>query len=219
MAPRFARIAALTIGGGVALSATAGISTANAADTGAVAPQAAVFAQSGVWTALDDYTRVEFAAAKARIAADNQSDYPTAETPSGQVVPLAEYSVGHLFGIADSVHTGGVHSGVDMSAPAGTPIYAIEGGKVIAAEWQGAAGKAVTIETKDGVSVLYGHMNSMSVAKGDKVDTGQKIGRVGSTGNSTGPHLHVGVFKANGNLQDPLVWMDLSAKQLNKLSD
>ena len=218
MSPRFARIAALTIGGGVALSATAGISTANAADSGASAPQAGVIGESRVWTALDDYTRAEFAAAKARTAAATQPQYPTAETPSGQVVPLKKYEVGHLFGIADSVHTGGVHSGVDMSAPQGTPIYAVEGGKVIAAEWQGAAGKAVTIKTTDGVSVLYGHMNSMAVDKGDKVKTGDMIGRVGSTGNSTGPHLHVGVFKANGKLQDPLVWMDLSAKQLGKLS-
>lgn len=217
MAPRFARIVALTIGGGVALSAAAGVSTANAADSRVSTP-ATVIGGSGVWTAVDDYTRAEFAAAKARAEATETTKYETAETPSGQVVPLAKYEVGHLFGIADAVHTGGVHSGVDMSAPQGTPIYAIEGGKVIAADWQGAAGKAVTIKTESGVSVLYGHMSSMSVDKGDKVETGQKIGKVGSTGNSTGPHLHLGVFKANGNLQDPLVWMDLSPKQLRNLS-
>lgn len=219
MSPRIARIVALTVGGGVALSAAAGVSSAQAADSSASVPQSTVIGGSGVWTAVDDYTRAEFAAAKARAEADQAPQYPTSETDSGQVVPLEEYDVGHLFGVADSVHTGGVHSGVDLAAPQGTPIFAIEGGKVIAAEWQGAAGKAVTIKTKDGVSVLYGHMNSMSVAKGDQVETGEKIGKVGSTGNSTGPHLHVGVFKANGTLQDPLVWMDLNAKELRKLSE
>ena len=89
---------------------------------------------------------------------------------------------------------------------------------VITADWQGAAGKAVTIKTKDGYSVLYGHMNSMSVSAGDKVETGQKIGRGGSTGNSTGPHLHLGVHNAKGKLMDPLAWMDITARELRQFS-
>lgn len=217
MTPRPVRIAATTIGGVLALSAI-GSAVANAEGAAVTAPQRpTVGASSTVWTALDEITRAEFKKSQAAAAADEAAG-PTEVTPSGQVVPLEKYTVGHLYGVVDSVHTGGVHSGVDMSAPQGTPIYAVEGGNVIAAEWQGAAGKAVTIKTADGFSVLYGHLSSMTVEKGDKVETGEKIGRVGSTGNSTGPHLHLGVFKPNGNTTDPLVWMDLTAKELKQLS-
>jgi murein DD-endopeptidase MepM/ murein hydrolase activator NlpD len=213
MTPRNARTAALTIGGALVLTSAAGMTAAQAADTQTPAGTPTI-GQTYTWTALEDYTRTEFKQA----AATTESPYATATTDSGQALPLAKYEVGNVFGIADAVHTGGVHSGVDMSAPTGTEIYAIEGGKVIAAEWQGAAGKAVTIKTNDGYSVLYGHMNSMAVSTGDKVETGQKIGRVGSTGNSTGPHLHLGVHNAKGRLMDPLVWMDITAKELRQFS-
>lgn len=213
MTPRNARTAALTIGGALVLTSAAGMTAAQAADTQTPAGTPTI-GQTYTWTALEDYTRAEFK----RTEASAESRFATAETDSGQAMPLVKYGVGNLFGIADAVHTGGVHSGVDLTAPAGTEIYAIEGGKVITADWQGAAGKAVTIKTKDGYSVLYGHMNSMSVSAGDKVETGQKIGRVGSTGNSTGPHLHLGVHNAKGKLMDPLAWMDITAKELRQFS-
>ena len=214
MAPRFARTAALTIGGGLVLSAV-GMTGASATEAGNVTTQKPVIAQSTLWTTLDDVARAESGQTP---PAAVESTYASAGTANGQVVPLAEYKVGHLYGVVSPVHTGGVHSGVDLSAPQGTPIYAVEDGKVVAAEWQGAAGKAVTIKTSDRHLVLYGHMSSMSVDKGDKVETGEKIGQVGSTGNSTGPHLHLGVTKPNGSLMDPLVWMDVSAKELKQLS-
>ncbi len=214
MAPRFARTAALTIGGGLVVSA-AGMTGASATEPGNATTYKPVIAQSMLWTTLDDVVRVESGQTQ---APTDSSEHATAETATGQVVPLTEYEVGHLYGVVSSVHTGGVHSGVDLSAPQGTPIYAVEGGKVVAAEWQGAAGKAVTIKTTDEHLILYGHMSSMLVDKGDRVETGQKIGRVGSTGNSTGPHLHLGVTKPNGSLMDPLLWMDVSAKELKHLS-
>ena len=205
MTPRRTSIAAVT--GGLALGALTLVAPAAQATE-------PTFAPSQLWTALDDVTRAQFAEAR-RTA---EPAYDTQQSDSGQVMPLKKYEVGHLYGFADAVHTGGVHSGVDFSAPAGTTLYAIEGGKVVAAEWQGAAGKAVTIKTDSGHLVLYGHMNSMSVDRGDTVKKGDVIGRVGSTGNSTGPHLHLGVTRPNGNQMDPLVWMDLTAKELKKLS-
>lgn len=205
MTPRRTSIAAVT--GGLALTALTLAAPAAQAAEPAVAP-------SRLWTALDDVTRAQFEQAR-RTAAP---EFATQESDNDQVMPLKKYTVGHLYGYADAVHTGGVHSGVDFSAPAGTPLYAIEGGKVVAAEWQGAAGKAVTIKTDSGHHILYGHMNSMAVAKGDTVKKGDVIGRVGSTGNSTGPHLHLGVTKPNGNQMDPLVWLDLTPKELKKLS-
>ncbi|WP_374194332.1 M23 family metallopeptidase [Streptomyces sp. N35] len=84
----------------------------------------------------------------------------------------------------------GYHTGVDFPVPSGTPIKAVNAGHVVAAGWQGSYGNTVIIQHDDGIYTLSAHMTSLSVAAGQRVETGQQVGLSGSTGNSTGPHLH-----------------------------
>jgi len=95
------------------------------------------------------------------------------------------------------------HSGIDIGAPYGAPIYAAEAGKVILASYYDGYGNCIIIDHGDGVSTLYAHCSSIIVKVGQYVSKGQIIGYVGSTGNSTGPHLHFEV-RINGNPVNPL---------------
>ncbi len=82
------------------------------------------------------------------------------------------------------------HSGVDIGAPAGAPVVATGAGTIVSAGWKGGYGKAVVIEHNGVQQTLYGHLSEISVQTGQTVAQGTVIGLVGSTGNSTGPHLH-----------------------------
>lgn len=83
------------------------------------------------------------------------------------------------------------HAGLDLGAPLGTPVVAAYSGQAIAANWLGGYGIAIVIRHEDGqLQTLYGHLSEIFVQPGDRVEQGEVIGRVGSTGNSTGPHLH-----------------------------
>ncbi|MFO1137387.1 MAG: M23 family metallopeptidase [Rhodoblastus sp.] len=83
-----------------------------------------------------------------------------------------------------------LHSGLDMRAETGTPARATAGGKVVTAGWSGGYGNLVEIEHGNGLSTRYGHLSAILVAEGQTVAAGEVVGRVGSTGRSTGPHLH-----------------------------
>lgn len=83
-----------------------------------------------------------------------------------------------------------MHSGMDFKAPTGTPVRATGDGVIVKAGRKGGYGKTVEIRHKNGLITRYAHLNSINVKKGQKVDVGQVIGKVGSTGRSTGPHLH-----------------------------
>jgi murein DD-endopeptidase MepM/ murein hydrolase activator NlpD len=82
------------------------------------------------------------------------------------------------------------HSGIDIGAPAGTPVVATGSGTVVSAGWNGGYGKAIVIQHNDTQQTLYGHLSEISVQAGQEIAQGTVIGLVGSTGNSTGPHLH-----------------------------
>lgn len=94
------------------------------------------------------------------------------------------------------------HKGIDYGAPTGTPIRSVGAGVVEFAGWQNGYGKAVEIRHGNGKSTFYAHMSRVNVRKGQRVDQGDNIGAVGTTGWSTGPHLHF-EFRVNGNHQDP----------------
>ncbi len=104
-----------------------------------------------------------------------------------------------------SRRTQGIHptNAVDLAAPMGSKIYAADKGKVtkvLGSGWGGGYGKHVVITHNDGTITLYAHLSSIGVKKGQKVKKGQAIGRVGSTGRSTGPHLH---FEIRGDIRNP----------------
>lgn len=82
------------------------------------------------------------------------------------------------------------HQGVDIAASMGSPVRAAFGGMVLYAGWFGGYGKLIVIDHGDGFSTLYGHLSTIDAAPGQQVTRGQVVGRVGSTGYSTGPHLH-----------------------------
>ena len=98
------------------------------------------------------------------------------------------------------------HNGIDMAAPTGTPIYAALGGTVIATGWDNVYGKYVTVAHHSGYKTLYGHMSKITVKKGAHVTTATKLGEVGSTGQSTGPHLHFTVYKNGSPINPANVW-------------
>src|SRR5262249_22115648 len=99
--------------------------------------------------------------------------------------------------------TVGFHPGIDISAVQGTPIHAAAAATVISAGDEGGYGNAVILDHGDSVATLYGHMVSVAVKAGQHVEEGDVIGYVGSTGNSTGPHLHFEV-RIHGVTVDPL---------------
>ena len=99
------------------------------------------------------------------------------------------------------------HTGLDIGLPYGTPVVACEDGVVTGSGWRGAYGYCVTID-HGSITTLYGHNSSLQCSVGQKVKKGQQIALVGSTGNSTGPHIHLGVIK-NGSYVDPAPYVGL----------
>jgi murein DD-endopeptidase MepM/ murein hydrolase activator NlpD len=96
-----------------------------------------------------------------------------------------------------------MHDGVDLAAAAGTPIVAVADGRITSAGWRGGYGRAVSIAHAKGIQTTYGHMSRIAAYAGEQVHRGQVIGYVGSSGLSTGPHLHFEVTR-NGRAVNPL---------------
>ena len=117
------------------------------------------------------------------------------------VLPLAHYGLTATFGqygLWASYHTG-----LDFNGDSGDPIMAIANGTITSAGYDGAYGNKTVLTLDDGTEVWYAHQSSINVSVGQKVNTGDVIGRVGATGRATGYHLHYEVL-ANGRLLNPL---------------
>lgn len=89
-----------------------------------------------------------------------------------------------------SLWSSGSHTGIDFHAASGTSVHAVGSGTVVEAGWGGAYGNNIVIKMNDGTYTQYGHLSSIGVSVGQTVTPGQQIGLSGSTGNTTGPHLH-----------------------------
>jgi murein DD-endopeptidase MepM/ murein hydrolase activator NlpD len=122
--------------------------------------------------------------------------------PTAQPVPGS--NLGSFFGWRTDPITGrsALHTGLDFQAPPGTPILAAAGGVVVVQEYHAAYGNMVEVDHGNSLITRYAHASEVFVKKGDLIKRGQKIAAVGSTGRSTGPHLHFEVL-ADGVPQDP----------------
>jgi murein DD-endopeptidase MepM/ murein hydrolase activator NlpD len=98
--------------------------------------------------------------------------------------------------------TPAMHTGLDLHGATGDPVRATADGTVVAAGWNGGYGRVVDIDHHNGLSTRYGHLSSVEVRVGQPVKRGQVVGKVGSTGRSTGPHLHYET-RLKGEAVDP----------------
>ena len=149
--------------------------------------------------------RAAEAAAAAAAAGGGSGGSGNANATGSFLWPVASYVyVSSRFGLRVHPITGETksHTGIDIASNQGTAVYASDGGSVTLAGWNGGYGNCIMIDHGNGYVTLYGHLSSISVSVGQTVSQGATIGAVGSTGNSTGPHLHFEVLK-NGTRIDP----------------
>lgn len=142
---------------------------------------------------------------------DAELDWVTRQEINGDLFrkPIhARWYRSSAFGWRASPFTGkrSYHSGVDMACPSGTSIYAALPGRVTATGYNATYGNYVIIEHHSGYKTLYGHMSAILCARGNQVTQDTRIGRVGSTGMSTGPHLHFTVFKNGKQINPENLW-------------
>ncbi|MFE1784643.1 M23 family metallopeptidase [Streptomyces sp. NPDC059506] len=119
--------------------------------------------------------------------------------------PTSNYTLTAGYGQAGSMWSAD-HTGQDFAAPSGTPVVAVHGGEITSAGWAGSYGYRIILTLPDGTEIWYCHLSSMTKTSGT-VSTGETIGRVGSTGNSTGPHLHLEVRPGGGSPVAPVQWL------------
>jgi murein DD-endopeptidase MepM/ murein hydrolase activator NlpD len=151
----------------------------------------------------------EFEETSRQIAAQLAAAAATPSYGNGTFIrPVGNVSIASGFGYRTDPITGqqGLHAGVDFGASCGTPIHAAGAGKVVSAEPNDGYGNATVINHGGGLATLYGHQSAFAVSAGQVVTQGQVIGYVGSTGKSTGCHLHFEV-RVNGNPVNPLGYL------------
>ncbi|PBC83334.1 MULTISPECIES: M23 family metallopeptidase [unclassified Streptomyces] len=121
------------------------------------------------------------------------------------IAPVSSFTLTASFGQAGD-RWAADHTGQDFAAPAGTPVKAVHSGTITQAGWAGSYGYRIVLTLDDGTELWFCHLSSMVKTSG-KVGTGDVIGRVGATGNVTGPHLHLEVRPGAGDPIDPMPWL------------
>ncbi|MCB5164042.1 LysM peptidoglycan-binding domain-containing M23 family metallopeptidase [Streptomyces bambusae] len=146
-------------------------------------------------------------AAEAPAAPEAPAQAP-AKTGAAFVAPV-NGSVSTSYRMGGSMWSSGYHTGVDFSVGSGTSVHAVGAGTVVSAGWAGAYGNEVIIRHSDGRYSQYAHLSSLSVSAGQVVGAGDTVGLSGSTGNSTGPHLHfeIRTGPSYGQDIDPLAYL------------
>lgn len=123
-----------------------------------------------------------------------------------RVLPLASYRLSAGHGLSGPLWEN-LHTGQDFAAPLGTPLVAVAEGVVIDVGYSSAYGLRTVLRLQDGTEIWYAHQLRSLVGPGEAVELAQEIGLVGSTGNSTGPHLHLEVRPPAEGPIDPLAWL------------
>ncbi|HET7350673.1 MAG TPA: M23 family metallopeptidase [Marmoricola sp.] len=131
---------------------------------------------------------------------------PPPPPPPPVTLPLGEYELTGRFGASSGLWSS-THTGLDFAAPEGADIKSVTSGVVTESGDDGAFGTKTVIREADGTLIWYCHQSSVDVSVGDKVEAGQVIGSVGSTGNVTGPHLHLEVHDTGDSPVDPEEWL------------
>ncbi|MFI9106213.1 M23 family metallopeptidase [Streptomyces fildesensis] len=190
---------AAVVAGGVCVALALGSTAAMAADSQDAGLFGAASANSiadVMKTQADGQKKAAAASAKAAAAkadAKKRAAVKSAADRSARqnawVKPVTSYTIGASFAQAGS-HWSHKHSGQDFVVPTGTQVRAVHGGTVVEAGWGGAYGNNIVIKHGNGTYTQYGHLSKLEVSVGQTVSTSQEIGKSGSTGNSTGPHLH-----------------------------
>ncbi|MFD4556775.1 transglycosylase family protein [Streptomyces sp. NPDC058469] len=146
---------------------------------------------------------------KKKASSDTTEKVTHKKTTSHSLVAPVNAPIGTAYHATGSSWSKGYHTGVDFLVPTGTSVKAIETGTVVSAGWAGSYGYQVVIRHADGRYSQYAHLSAISVRDGQSVGEGQRIGRSGSTGNTTGPHLHFEVRTGPGfgSDIDPLAYL------------
>ena len=121
----------------------------------------------------------------------------------GRAVKPASGTVTSNYGARWGAH----HDGIDIANKTGTPVYAVTDGVVLEAGPASGYGQWIRVRQDDGTTAIFGHVEQIFVHAGEKVNAGEKIGTVGSRGNSTGPHLHYEVWNSAGTPINPDTWL------------
>ncbi|MFD7513123.1 peptidoglycan DD-metalloendopeptidase family protein [Streptomyces sp. NPDC059853] len=167
------------------------------ADAGLIKP--------GLKLQLSSYAGAQTATA----AAEEAAEATPAPATGGWVSPIADGSLATGYKVAGSMWASGYHTGIDFPAATGTPVLAVGDGEVVSAGDGGSYGNQVIVKHADGHYSQYAHLSSVSVSAGQSVSAGDQLGGVGSTGNSTGPHLHFEIRTGPdyGSDIDPLAFL------------
>lgn len=147
-------------------------------------------------------TKAELEAAQAKLAVYKASLAQSRQAP----VAKGNYHLTARFGQAGWYWSSGVHTGLDFAGKTGTNVMAAASGKVVEVGWAGAYGNRIVIDHGNGYTTTYNHLSGTRVSLGERVQTGDHIGEMGTTGNSTGTHLHFEVLKGKKFL-DPEAWL------------
>lgn len=141
---------------------------------------------------------------KAKKEAEEKSKSPVVRGVLLAVTPVTG-TITSRFGAVSSIRSG-AHTGTDIAAPSGTPIKAVASGTVTFAARSGSYGNLIKISHENGVETWYGHCSELYATEGQQVEAGEIIAAVGSTGNSTGPHLHLEI-RVNGTAVNPQTYL------------
>ncbi|MFF7814396.1 LysM peptidoglycan-binding domain-containing M23 family metallopeptidase [Streptomyces roseolus] len=191
----------LTLGAKNPAGAAAPKPAAQSAAPKAAAPKAAVKAAPKAKAKAAEQTRASRSTERAAAPA-------AAPAATGWVAPVTG-GVSTPYRASGSMWSSGYHTGADFIASSGTTVRAVGAGTVVSAGWSGAYGNEVVIQHADGNYSQYAHLSSLAVSAGQSVSGGQQIGLSGSTGNSTGPHLHfeIRTSPSYGADIDPLAYL------------